>query len=531
MNGIRNVFRHCIAVSAVASMLCACNVHASTTTTAAAPPKAAGSGPTLDGLVNSWLGRSELQHSFVGVEVMELPSGTVLFSSNGSRRFAPASTTKVMSTACAFTLLGPGYTYKTQLVGPAPVGDTVGGDLTIVPSQDPSFSRLALQQMLAGVTQKQIKNVSGGVRLEHVPGGFEVFQPNWLIEDFGQEYMPVCSNFVVDRNIAQGVPNLKGVRSVIENGNEHFNAVHRSLLTSEVASGWVTFDPKLREVRAYIGSGVSPKSPLPVADPDEYNTALAADSLQQMGVKLGRTTTYVAGDATKAGAHPDSVVIAEHVSKPLSNIIQTTLHESDNLYAQQLVRTLGLPTSPGGKISGATLEDSGLGRLSRWMTSIGVPSQEAVLFDGCGLSRKNGISPHALNMVLKFMAGPKVDGPYLSLLKHSGTPGRGQFLFKTGSMDTVRSISGVVQTVGGQSLAVTVIVNDHVQSVKNLRGAFGDIVQLLNQIQSISYTMAKPISPDAPPKPEGRVQIELAKPAPAPRAAKAAPRRHTRRHR
>ncbi len=95
------------------------------------------------------------------------------------------------------------------------------------------------------------------------------------------------------------------------------------------------------------------------------------------------------------------------------------------------------------------------------------------------------------------MAGPNLDGPYLALLKHSGTStGKGEFVFKTGSMNTVRSIAGVLQTAGGQHIAVTMIVMTMFQSVKNLRPAFSDLIALLNQITSITIIPPKPGSGD-----------------------------------
>jgi hypothetical protein len=114
-------------------------------------------------------------------------------------------------------------------------------------------------------------------------------------------------------------------------------------------------------------------------------------------------------------------------------------------------------------------------------------------------------------MVHKYMAGPNVDGPFLALLKHTGTStGKGQFVFKTGSMDTVRSISGIVQTAGGQNLAVTIMVNDHIQSVKNLRNAFNDLIGLLNQITSIGFITVKPaIGGDKPVPAETKAVVEM----------------------
>jgi len=113
-------------------------------------------------------------------------------------------------------------------------------------------------------------------------------------------------------------------------------------------------------------------------------------------------------------------------------------------------------------------------------------------------------------MVLQYMAGPKVDGPFLALLKHSGTNiGKGQFAFKTGSMDTVRAITGILQTAGGQQLAVTVMVNDHIASVKNLRGAFNELIALLNEITNIGFITVTPNSSGKPAQPETKAVVEI----------------------
>ncbi|MGK4455882.1 hypothetical protein, partial [Klebsiella pneumoniae] len=83
--------------------------------------------------------------------------------------------------------------------------------------------------------------------------------PGWLVEDFGQVYMPVCSNFVVDHNIAQGVSGMKGLRVFDMSSTYEINALTRSLMKSEVASAWLTYDPGNKTVRTYCGDGTTQK--------------------------------------------------------------------------------------------------------------------------------------------------------------------------------------------------------------------------------------------------------------------------------
>jgi serine-type D-Ala-D-Ala carboxypeptidase/endopeptidase (penicillin-binding protein 4) len=449
---------------------------------------------TLDSLIGNWLKRSDLAHSNIGVEVMELPSGRILYTLNSSRRFVSASTAKLLTTACAFDTIGGAYRYKTRLYALGKVADKkLHGDVVLTASEDPSLEQKDLHQLFTALSQKGISEIEGNVFLNPIGGGFDRWDPAWLTEDWGQEWMPPSSNLIVDRNIAQGGVVLKGYKNNNVGPDSAYNAMDETLLTAGNSAAWIECDPHSHLLNFFRSPGMSFGAPLVVSNPSQFNLALAQSIAQDHGIKL--LNHVVTKDKTPT-------ILAEHESNPLWTIIQITLHLSDNLYAQQLLRTLGMAkldpeldlAALGAPMNwqAMSLENRGLVKLTAWLNKIGVPQPEVILFDGCGLSRKNGISPHALNMVLKHMATPTLNGPYLALLKHSSPVGKGTFAFKTGSMDTVRSISGVLQTVGGQTCAVTVMVNGHVPSVRNLSAEVNSLIALLDSIKSIK--IEKPAS-------------------------------------
>jgi D-alanyl-D-alanine carboxypeptidase len=474
----------------------------STTTTTESNTPIPASFQSLDSIVGNWLKRPDLAHSSIGIEVMELPSGKVLYSLNSSRRFVSASTAKVLTTSCAFDTFGGAFKYKTKLYASGKVTDSsISGDLVIQPSQDPTFSRADLNNLFRSAAQKGFKSVYGKVSVLPVAGGFDSFNTGWLNEDWGQEWMPASSNLIVDRNIVQGNFVLKGYKANNFGPDQAYNAAYRSLLISGNSSAWLECNPHSRELNFYRSPGMSLGAPLVVANPSDFNQALAHLSAVDAGLRVSEHDT--------AKDRGNLTLIAEHDSTPLWTIVQITLHESDNLYAQQLLRTIGagkaeLDAAPDANLVGAgtswssqSLEDRGLARLGAWLSKVGVPSQEVLLYDGCGLSRKNGISPHALNTVLKYMATTTLDGPYLLLLKRNNPVGsRGSFSFKTGTMDTVRSIAGVLQTVGGQKCAVTVMVNGHAQNVRNLSAEVNGLIALLDTIKTIRIART-PVLKDA----------------------------------
>jgi len=231
-----------------------------------------------------------------------------------------------------------------------------------------------------------------------------------------------------------------------------------------------------------------------VSNPDDYAAAIVHSLLAQHGIR-------VVGQVIPMTGKENVYSLAQHHSKPIPEMLKTCLHKSDNLYAQQTLRALGLahvPTANNGQDKASenamSLEDRGLNEVNRWLSKVGVPGHEAILFDGCGLSRKNSVSPHALNTVMKYMAGPNVAGPYLALLRGGDEAG---YKYKTGTMDTVRAMTGVLTTVGGQNLAVTIMVDSHTPSVKSLRIAESALISQLRGIKQIG-TSIPPVAAGAP---------------------------------
>jgi len=459
-------------------------------------------GSTLDNLVRVWLRIPALEHSNVGLEIMELPTGKVLYSFNGSRRYTPASTVKAITCACAYDTLGGGFTYKTAVIAEGQINGTVlNGNLVIVPSQNPTFSRSQLANLIKDAVQATAK-LTGGGAISEITGQVKLappqavdlgFHQSWLVEDWGRHWMPVSSNLVLDRNLASPAE-LGDAYRVIDAANTH-GSLFNTLLTVPDGPTWIYLDRPNRVALTYKPKHPNaPQQPsFSMANPDDYNLALAEAMVRRHGIRIAGGNLVMTGN--------DRVYqLAQHESAPLSTIIKTCLHESDNLYAQQLLRTIGFmqlksetADKPQDKPSQLSLEARGLIAMSRWLSKNGVNGQEVILFDGCGLCRKNAVAPHALNMVLKHMAGEKVDGPYLGLLRQNdeSSVGKGNYQFKTGTMDSVRAISGVLRTAGNQHLAVTIMVNGHTPSIRNLRIAQSALINQLRSIRHIGQSVPK----------------------------------------
>lgn len=434
----------------------------------------------LEAIAGAWLKRPELQHSLVGLEILHIPSATVLFQHNGRRRFVPASTTKVFTTACAMDMLGPNYRFVTKLKAYGKIeGSVLKGSLYIEPSQDPTLHTDDLRNLLGLLKKEGIKTIEGKVDIVSIAGGGDNFSTSWLSEDWGQDWMPVPSDLVIDDNTARKDP-ARGYPLIQYGVGRDQNALVSTLLRSSLGPSWISFHPGSKTMQFWHPAGPAVGGQI-VGNPNEYNLAIALSILKQMGIKV--KDKEIPFDVMEQ----EPTTIGEVSSNPLSEIVRECLKTSDNLYAQQLLRTLGTLPAVNREVEKGNLEERGLARINAWVTAMGVPSSDLVLWDGCGLSRKNCFTPHALNLVHRHMAGAHLKSAYLDAMPFDGAKGavNGTFRFKTGSMDSVRTISGVLVTAAGEPLAVTIMINAHNPSIRELRSSMASLIDHLQGLGSL----------------------------------------------
>jgi len=140
------------------------------------------------------------------------------------------------------------------------------------------------------------------------------------------------------------------------------------------------------------------------------------------------------------------------------------LKQSKNLYAESLVRHLGVATGSAAHAGRSVVGDV----LAAW----GIDRRGAVVADGSGLSRYTYLTAHTLVEVLarmyrdpdhrvRMMAALPVAGRDGTLRRRLvGTAAEGIVHAKTGAMGRVRALAGYVETPGGEPLAFAVLANN-----------------------------------------------------------------------
>src|SRR5262245_34445055 len=173
-------------------------------------PKWATSARTLGELqtrIAEVLRRPELSSAMVGIKVISLESGHVLFEENASKLLRPASNMKLYTVATALDRLSPDYRFTTSIYGMKPdANGVVRGNMTVYVRGDRSFAaRFNNGDYLKGIDDLAARIVAAGVkRVEGDLVGDETYfsgpqyGAGWEWEDltwyYGAEITPLTAN-------------------------------------------------------------------------------------------------------------------------------------------------------------------------------------------------------------------------------------------------------------------------------------------------------------------------------------------------
>lgn len=467
--------------------------------------------PELQTKISEILAKPELSSAMVGVKVVSLDNGRVLFEENAHKLLRPASTMKLFTVAAALDRLSPDYRFVTSVFASEPrdASGVVRGNLTIYGRGDPSIAARfnngdymkAINDLAARIAAAGVKRVEGDLV------GDETFfigpkhGSGWTWEDltwyYGAEITPLTVNdnaldlFVkpgpaVGRPavITTGPPDplLTIVNKVItsEKGERREISIHRGVGENTITiKGYIPLGD-----RGYTGS-------IGISHPALLFVYLLRSSLAQKGVVITGQSRATGGttqprlitdippifDTGIPGPYANEIAKLE--SPPFSVIAAQTLKPSQNLYAELILRTLGkLTAAPLTMASLAqTSENLGVEAVKTFLKTAGIRPDSLVLDDGSGLSRSDMVTAESTVQLLTFMSKHRhatvfrdalsiagVDGTLRNRMK--GTAAENNLRAKTGSLSSAASIGGYVTTAAGEKLAFTIVVNNYPRDVE-----------------------------------------------------------------
>jgi D-alanyl-D-alanine carboxypeptidase/D-alanyl-D-alanine-endopeptidase (penicillin-binding protein 4) len=202
--------------------------------------------------------------------------------------------------------------------------------------------------------------------------------------------------------------------------------------------------------------------------------------LEEHGVKLG-------GDVKLGGGEQGGPVIARHESEPLSALLYALGKNSDNFYAEMLLKVVAAHAlhRPGSSQGGAE-------RAQKLLEQAGVARGSATILNGSGLFRGGNIAPdHLVKVLLHMYRSPDTRPEYLSHLAIAGVDGTLRSRLadlpkarivraKTGTLDDVIALSGyVLGPTPDRALAFSFLFNGVSGKQWQARALADDLVRAL----------------------------------------------------
>jgi len=214
---------------------------------------------------------------------------------------------------------------------------------------------------------------------------------------------------------------------------------------------------------------VMPMAPLAVDSGTSVGDAYDADPAMAATLafagELAAAGVTVEGQPVRAPSPAGATTIAEVESAPIADVVEWTVKVSENSLAEALGRLVAIARGLPGSVDGATAA------VLAELGDLGVDTAGTVLRDTSGLSGGNRLTARVLTEVLALPLDPahsRLTGLLASLpvsqldgtLADRVPDAPGVVRAKTGTLATVVSLSGMVQTDGGAVLLFSVIVPD-----------------------------------------------------------------------
>ena len=441
-------------------------------------------GAKIDAIAN----RAEFSRSRWGILIQPLSSTTTLYSRDAQKYFIPASNVKLLTTAAALQKLGANFRIETSVYS----GEN--GNLYIAGRGDPSLAEAQLQDLAQQLKRRGISQVNELIGDDSYFQGNAV-HPNWEWEDAQAGYGAPINSLMFNQNAIELILSPQAIGQPLKvtfaqpKLTNQWRIENKSVTVGQNESEFIEvgrdFGQPMLQVRGNLRVGAESESAyVAVVNPAHHFLQQFQQSLEAEGIAVKQALVV-------SNSRNLTQKLATIESPPMAELVKETNRESNNVYAEVLLRLLGKVT---GKMPGPQ-EDTmevGLQELKTTLTQLGVNPDSYVLVDGSGLSRHNLISPEALVQTLRLMANSPLGSVYRASLPVAGesgtlknrfnTPNRVILQAKTGTLSSVAALSGYVEVPNYEPLVFSIMVNQSDRSAAQVRAAIDEIVLLLNRL-------------------------------------------------
>jgi serine-type D-Ala-D-Ala carboxypeptidase/endopeptidase (penicillin-binding protein 4) len=410
----------------------------------------------------------------VAVYVKEVNAREPLVSINADKSMNPASVMKLFTTYAGLELLGPGYTWKTEVYAGGEIRNgSLNGDLIIKGSGDPKLTVERFWLLLRQLRERGLQSVRGDLVLDRSLFETVAFDPAKFDGEPLRAYNvapdALLLNFKTVRfSFAQSVDG-KSVSISPDVKPAQIEIVNRVKLVEAPCGDWrerVVLDLQtVTPTQLKISfAGNYPRS----CGEKVWNVSLL-DHARFVGGVFANLWKDVGGEwkgVVKLTATPaNAKLLATTESPPLAEVIRDINKYSNNTMARQLFLTLAAEKATQPATASAAGEI-----IKEWLRKKNITAPEVVLENGSGLSRTERTSAITLGLMLDAAWRSSVMPEFVSSMPLLGIDGTlrkrargesvaGQAHIKGGTLSDARAMAGYVLDSAGRRWVVVMMVN------------------------------------------------------------------------
>jgi serine-type D-Ala-D-Ala carboxypeptidase/endopeptidase (penicillin-binding protein 4) len=425
----------------------------------------------------------------IGVEVLRVRDGKILFEHNAQQRFIPGAAVKLLTAAAALKILGPNFCFETKLLTQGNIKEGIlKGSLYVEGSGDPSLVSHSFEDLIFQLKLQNVREIEGDLVFDASEFDELPLAPGWMWDE-KLEYRtaPIdaltinhsCVKLWIKpapqnkmRPLLHLEPELAGL--IIENTAvmEDIDPIKTSITVGKR-------DVSDKDI-LYVEGSMSLKNQilefsLPVKQPLLYSATEFSVLLKKNGIKH-------TGKIRFAQTPQQARVLANHVSESLFHLVMYMLKNNDDLYANCFFKKMGRMNynKPGTWPNGSQ-------SVRDFLVSIGNKDfSDVIVLDGSGESRYNMMTPHFIASFLytmhqnfafspEFIASMPMAGMDAALkkrLREQRLNGVARVI--PGSLKGVSSLSGYITTEDKETLAVVIMMNGFVKAHKEVKSEIED---------------------------------------------------------
>lgn len=462
-------------------------------------------GGPLDTRIQTLVTNSRVSTANVAVSAIDLDTGSEIASYNGRRSMIPASNMKILTSGAALLVLGDSFAFRTEFdvirgeSGTVLVirgaGDPALGDPAIFVDEEQTLTHDALFDAIASALKEREITVIDSVVVDDRVFDREWAHPSWPADQLNRWYCAEVGGLNFQTNVLNvyPIPGSPGSAPYVETQPELpwlRVAVRAKSISKGRDSAWVARPTPANDFTLYGNVRGRTEIPVAIHEPPTYAGEVIALALDQRGIRVGGDDVRDAVRMARFDEEFEGAETVAVVSTPIADVMRRTNTKSHNLYAECLFKRVGheVTGDPGSWENGAS--------VMRLLLSehLGADAaQDTVIADGSGMSRENRVSAETLTSWLRVLS--KQDG-WDTYIGSFASPGEGtlrsRFIddapsgdlrAKSGYLNGVYALSGVIEHESGRRVAFSVILNN-VKAGSGSRYAkplIDDIVHMLDE--------------------------------------------------